>query len=537
MSLHQNSLGKFFDSDFLSDLTIKLNDGSILKVHKILLASKSDFFEKLFKHTPDIKENVFPPELIQDNPLLQSLFEWFYNTKSVVIDAGNAADMLTLADFFCVDELAAYCRDVLIANLDVDNCVQLLGFSYYYPLLQAGTTEFVTNHFLLIPQENFSSLPLDMLKVILSMEALDTTEFSVWKVIREWFLSRRDQQFEQLDGLLPCVRLGLLTFSDFRRLELEYHAITSNGHQLINAARTFQVWKHKVTKDEKMPFLPVHMRMIRSPLQCIVATGGYKDNLPSNKMALYDLRNDIWFTLSLNMPCRRAYHGCVALGEKLYIIGGSDGILCFNTVLCLDLKTLTWAELAPMRYPRCYVTTAVYEDKIFAMGGYDGTDSTTRLKTCERFNPSSNSWTDLPDMIHHRSDASAVAADGKIWIVGGFDGNDYLWNAETFDVASNRWTSIPPLTCRRGGVGCALMGRHVYAMGGNDGTRRLRSVERLDRHNVEEGWSRTSSMLTPRSNFGVCSSKGQIVVAAGYEHPLTTDRYVSSAPCVLSKLS
>ncbi len=523
----------FLDSDSASDLTIKFNDGSSLKVHKTLLARKSDFFNKLLKYAPDMKEYVLSPDLVQDGALLQLLFKWFNNEESVVIDAGNAPDMLSLADFYGMAELMARCRDVMVANLDEDNCIQVLNCECYYPLLQAGTMEYIASHFSFIPPQNFTPLPLDKLKLILNKEDLKVrTELSVWNVIKEWFLARRgDQQSAQLEDLLPFVRFGLLSFADCQRLEQEYREITSNhNHPLLNNAHTFQVWKHKRTRHEKMPPLPAHMTILRPPLQAIVATGGNIQYChvtiphPSNRMELYDLMSHTWFSLSLDMPGPRYHHGCVTLGGKMYVIGGTDGTTYCNTVFCLDLKTLTWAELAPMRYRRCFVATVVCRDNIYAMGGHDGT---TSLKTCERFDPSSNSWTDLPDMIDCRSEASAVVADGQIWIVGGCC-DQYLRNAEMFDVCENRWRSLPQLAAPRGGVGCALIGRRVYAIGGRCSlygqtpgpgpVERHRSVESLDIDDVVGGWTETSSMRRPRSNFGICSSEGRIFVAGGHEN-------------------
>lgn len=65
------------------------------------------------------------------------------------------------------------------------------------------------------------------------------------------------------------------------------------------------------------------------------------------------------------------------------MIGGFDGTNCFNDVRCYDSQVHRWSERAPMHRERCYVSTAVLNDKvIYALGGYDGT---SRTNTAEKY--------------------------------------------------------------------------------------------------------------------------------------------------------
>ena len=59
---------------------------------------------------------------------------------------------------------------------------------------------------------------------------------------------------------------------------------------------------------------------------------------------------------------------------------------------------------------RCYVSVAVLDGCIYAMGGFDGH---VRQNTAERYTPSTNQWTLLAPMHHQRSDASATTLEGK----------------------------------------------------------------------------------------------------------------------------
>lgn len=62
-----------------------------------------------------------------------------------------------------------------------------------------------------------------------------------------------------------------------------------------------------------------------------------------------------------------------------------------------------------MHSRRCYVSTAVNKDLIYAMGGYDGHH---RQNTAERYNFKTNQWTLVAPMNMQRSDASATTLNG-----------------------------------------------------------------------------------------------------------------------------
>ncbi len=61
-------------------------------------------------------------------------------------------------------------------------------------------------------------------------------------------------------------------------------------------------------------------------------------------------------------------------------------------------------------FQRCYVTAAVLDNHVYAIGGYDGR---WRMRSTERYNPEFNQWTKLADMNNRRSDAGADSLAGR----------------------------------------------------------------------------------------------------------------------------
>ena len=65
---------------------------------------------------------------------------------------------------------------------------------------------------------------------------------------------------------------------------------------------------------------------------------------------------------------------------------------------------------------RCYVSVAVLDGCIYAMGGFDGH---VRQNTAERYTPNNNQWSLIAPMNQQRSDANASTLNGKYSTVTG----------------------------------------------------------------------------------------------------------------------
>lgn len=61
----------------------------------------------------------------------------------------------------------------------------------------------------------------------------------------------------------------------------------------------------------------------------------------------YDLRTNLWIQAGM-MNGRRLQFGVAVIDDKLFVIGGRDGLKTLNTVECYNPKTKTWTVLPPM---------------------------------------------------------------------------------------------------------------------------------------------------------------------------------------------
>lgn len=214
----------------------------------------------------------------------------------------------------------------------------------------------------------------------------------------------------------------------------------------------------------------------RLPHDVIFAIGGWSSGLPQTYIETYDTRADRWIRVLEEDPAGpRSYHGTAVIGERIYCIGGFDGMEYFNTCRMFSAVSKQWREIAPMHYRRCYVSVAALGGLIYACGGYDGQN---RQSSAERYDPATNQWTMIPSMNAQRSDAHACVLGDRVYVTGGFNGQECMNTVEFYEPTANVWTTVPSMLTRRSGVACIGLRGQLYVIGGFNGLARMNTCER-----------------------------------------------------------
>ncbi|XP_078492892.1 uncharacterized protein LOC144748419 [Ciona intestinalis] len=96
-----------------------------------------------------------------------------------------------------------------------------------------------------------------------------------------------------------------------------------------------------------------------------------------------------------------------------------------------DPREGKWKSLKPMNEGRDGLSGVVYNDEIYAIGGYG-------LKSAERYNIRTNTWTNVGSLNHVRYRSCACVVNGKIYVIGGYD-RDASKSIEAYDATINEW--------------------------------------------------------------------------------------------------
>lgn len=95
-----------------------------------------------------------------------------------------------------------------------------------------------------------------------------------------------------------------------------------------------------------------------------------------------------------------------------------------------------------MRENRGRFQIAVLEDKVYAIGGSNGT---TELDSAEMLDINVGKWVKMPKMRLAKSNMGVCALDGLIYCIGGWNGQVGIKYCDVFDPLTTEWTSIAPL--------------------------------------------------------------------------------------------
>lgn len=63
--------------------------------------------------------------------------------------------------------------------------------------------------------------------------------------------------------------------------------------------------------------------------------------------------------------------------------------------------------------------------------------------------PGTGVWTNLPPMKHRLGATCAVVAEDRLYVMGGFDGTHNLNTVERYDPTTKQWEMAPALTMER----------------------------------------------------------------------------------------
>lgn len=182
-----------------------------------------------------------------------------------------------------------------------------------------------------------------------------------------------------------------------------------------------------------------------------------------------------------------------------------------NTNTMREAKTWEIAK-AKAKVPRTEVAAALYQDKIYVIGGFNKDGQTQN--TVELFDPGVGVWSDgpaLPTAVHH---ASAATFDNGLYVVGGLTGSDFKATDKVYVFDGDAWLPGPALPEPLGAQGAAVLGDRLYIVGGNQhDSASTAKVYSLGKDDSE--WRSEPAMPTARNHLTVAVVNDQLYAIGG----------------------
>jgi N-acetylneuraminic acid mutarotase len=170
-----------------------------------------------------------------------------------------------------------------------------------------------------------------------------------------------------------------------------------------------------------------------------------------------------WATKA-SMPTARAQLGVAVVNGKIYAIGGANNTAAGPTVLSVneeyDPATNTWTKKEPMPTARHSFGIAVYENKIYCIGG---SINGPMLAVNEVYDPATDTWETKTPMPTARAALSANVVTDKIYLIGGNPANT---TNEAYDPYTDSWTTKAEIPTGAVYAQSAVVKNKIFLFGG-----------------------------------------------------------------------
>jgi len=172
---------------------------------------------------------------------------------------------------------------------------------------------------------------------------------------------------------------------------------------------------------------------------------------------------DSWTTKT---PVPSSVSGVAVVNGKIY---------AFARKVTYEYNPITnaWLTKKPVPTPRSGFGIAVYENKIYVIGGHEKTDLNGVI-TCspanEVYDPLTDTWESKASIPTPREQLEANVVNGKIYLIGGMLGKTNTGATsnlnEVYDPATDSWSSKASIPTGVYACGSAVVENKIYVIGG-----------------------------------------------------------------------
>ncbi|KPP68202.1 kelch-like protein 9-like [Scleropages formosus] len=521
---HGHIILKHFRADeTLCDVTLVPGDSNeSFPVHRVIMASASDFFKAMF--TGGMKEQEL--KVIKLHGVrgagLRNIIAFIY-TGSVELSLGTLQDTLEAASFLQVLPVLGFCKELLINEVTIDNCVEVERIASNLHLMEVQTyiNEFVLENFSELVQSNtYLKLSLPSMQHALASNGLKGfSEMALYQAARGWLEHDRAGRRQHTYDLMCKVRFPLMSPAELLQISQEDDGTLRAHTECVNLLL-------EASNYQMMPFLQPALQtertQIRSHATHLLALGGVmrQQLVVSKELRLYDEEAQSWRALR-PMEGPRYQHGVALIGNFLYIVGGQDnydtkGKTAVDTVYRYDPRFDRWLQVASLNEKRTFFHLSALKGKLYAVGGRNATGE---IDTVECYDLKKNEWTFGAPMVEpHYGHAGTVHGD-LMYVSGGITRDTFQKELWCYDPDEDGWSRRADMTALRGLHCMCTVGDRLYVMGGNHfkGASDYDDVLSCEFYSPDtDQWTNVAPMPRGQSDVGVAVFQGQVYVVGGY---------------------
>ncbi|KAJ8013131.1 hypothetical protein DPEC_G00050110 [Dallia pectoralis] len=453
----------------LTDVTLRVQ-GQDFPCHRAVLAAASYYYRAMF--CSGLKESHEYLVEIKgvDGETMKTLLDYTYTSQALITHA-NVQRTLEAASLFQFPRIVEVCAGFLADSLQPESCVGVLVLAEALSLfaLRDRALDYLVSEFSrVVQQEEYVELPVRELENILKRDDLGVTqEEVVFEALMRWVRAREEERCPLLAGLLSHVRLPLLEPAFFLEKVEADQLIRScdKAFPLLQEARSYYLAGNEVVSERTKPRLQHYLSEVFMIIggctkeERFVATVTCFDPLRRSRLEVAKLPITEMEEESLNR--KWVEFACVTFRNEVFITGGKETQHeAWKYSGALD----RWIPIEPMATGRWRHKMAVHGGKVYALGGFDGTQ---RLTSVEAYEPFHNRWTQAPPLVLAVSSFAAASFDKWIFAIGGGpNGKLATDKLQCWEPGTESWTMKTPMPVEAKCTNAVTFREHIYIVGG-----------------------------------------------------------------------
>ncbi|XP_060115195.1 kelch-like protein 21 [Heteronotia binoei] len=500
----------------LLDVTLVAGSGREFGAHRAVLAAASGYFRAMFggalreARAERVRLHGVEPEC------LALLLDFAYTGRVARLGPELAERLLRAADLLQFPAVKEACGAWLAARLEPATALEMQDFAETFACapLAAAAHRCVLRHAAAGSDglgAQLERLPLARLVSYLRDDALRVPkEEAAFALALRWVRAEPAARAALLPQLLAHVRLPFV-----RRFYLLAHvegeplvARSAACLRLVAEARLFQA--ARLDRHDFGPCARLRPRPSTGLAEILVVVGGCdRDCDELVTVDCFNPRTGHWRYLAEFPDHLGGGYSLAALGNDIYVSGGSDGSRLYDCVWRYNSSVNEWTEVSPMLKAREYHSSVVLDGLLYVVAS----DST------ERYDHSLDAWEAMQPMLYPMDNCSTTACRGKLYAIGSLAGKESmvmqcydpetdLWSlvncgqvppwsfapktvtlsglmyfvrddsaeVDVYNPAKNEWDKIPSMLQVHVGGSLAVLGGKLYVSGGYDSTFELSGV-------------------------------------------------------------
>ena len=238
-------------------------------------------------------------------------------------------------------------------------------------------------------------MPVDALVHTLNSENLRSdSEYQIFESAMQWLFEDISKRRRFVYKILAAVRMPIISLC---QLESYIESCSDLSVKIVLQKLVSDYSRERRSMQTNRRFVsPLQYQPRKHSRKTIYVIGGYTreeggrwcDSRTTRAVESFNCFDHQWNPV-VSMMNPRSGHGVVSLNGCIYVVGGENDSMIYDTAEFYDPEKGVWNALPPMTTPRCGLGLCAVGEVIYAFGGWIGCEIGT---TIEAFDSQEKTW-------------------------------------------------------------------------------------------------------------------------------------------------